>query len=109
MGGTVEKRRRWLGVFFLLAALAMLLAGQTVLRGRLSNLGFVLYWLVCFGFTLLAMVVAWMDALAIRRDSRVEQRAFVEETLREIARKRNAAAGTATKPDPGGSGQKLPE
>jgi len=87
----------------------MLVAGQTLLRDHLSQLGFVVYWLVCFAFTFLAMIVAWIDALAIRRRSRVEQREFLEETLREIARKPPAARPTARPPDPRSSESKQPE
>ena len=52
----VTARRRWFGVIVLLAALGMLICGETVLEGRLGNLAFFTYWLVCFGFTGLAIL-----------------------------------------------------
>ena len=100
MGDLTKKRRRRLGVFFLLAALGMLVAGETLFRDHFSKLGFVVYWLACFAFTFLAMIVAWFDALAIRQNSRAEQREFLEETFREIERKRHAAGGMAKPPTP---------
>jgi uncharacterized membrane protein YcjF (UPF0283 family) len=106
MGGTAQKRRRRLGVLFLLAALAMLVAGETLLKDRFSKAGFLVYWLACLGFTLMAMVVAWLDALAIRQRSRIEQREFLEETLREIARKKRVPEQESRPPDPEGGEQK---
>ena len=78
------RRRRWFGTAFLLAAIAMLVAGETALKGRLSAVGFLAYWLVCFGFTGLAMVVAFIDLRAVRSRIRDEQRDLIETTLKEI-------------------------
>jgi len=77
-------RRRWFGAVALLAALAMLICGQTVLKGRLGDLAFITYWLVCFGLTGLAIVVAFLDARALRRRTRQEQRDLFESTLKEV-------------------------
>ena len=49
--------RRWLGILFLGGAVLMLALGQTALRDRLSALAFLLYWMVCFGFTGLAVTL----------------------------------------------------
>ena len=106
MGGKAQKRRRWLGVFFLLAALAMLVAGETLLKDRFSKVGFLVYWLACLGFTLMAMVVAWLDALAIRQGSRIEQREFLEATLREIARQKQVSEPESRSPNPEGGERK---
>ncbi len=89
-------RRRWLGALLLLAALGMLVAGQTVLKDRLKDLGFLLYWLVCFLFTGAALLVAYLDALALQRRSRRETRELLETTLGKIesdARKKGNRAG----------------
>ena len=77
-------RRRWFRALVLLTALAMLICGQTVLQGKLPALAFIAYWLVCFGLTGLAILVALLDARALRRRTRQEQRALFEATLREI-------------------------
>jgi hypothetical protein len=77
-------RRRWFGACVLLAALAMLICGETVLKGILGNLAFVLYWLVCLVLTCLAILIAILDARALRYRIRQEQRDLFESTLREI-------------------------
>ena len=82
---------------FLLVALTMLVVGQTLLRDRFSKTAFALYWLCCFAFTFLAILVALLDAIAVRRNSRREHRAFLEETLREIASRQKTAANPKSK------------
>jgi len=84
--------RRWWGAAFLLTALAMLLAGETVLRERLRPAAFLVFWLICFLFTCLALFIAFLDVSAIRRRTREEQRALFENTLRDIARQKDAKA-----------------
>jgi hypothetical protein len=98
MGSKADMRRRWAGALCLLAALAMLIAGLTVLRELLHGLGFVLFWLVCLGFTCLAMLIAFWDAAVTRRQAREEQRAFLEDTLREIARRKQLKSRAPTEP-----------
>jgi uncharacterized membrane protein YhaH (DUF805 family) len=94
MASKADRRRRWTGVIFLLAALGMLVAGETVLRNRLHGLGFVIFWLVCFLFTCLAMLVAFWDVAVTRRRVREEQREFLENTLREIAHRKQVKSPT---------------
>jgi membrane protein implicated in regulation of membrane protease activity len=77
-------RRRWFGAVVLLAALAMLICGETVLKGRLGDLTFIGYWLVCFALAGLAIVVAFLDARALQRQTRQEQRDLFETTLKQI-------------------------
>jgi membrane protein implicated in regulation of membrane protease activity len=77
-------RRRWFGAVVLLAALGMLICGETVLKGKLGDLTFIAYWLVCFALTGLAIVVAFLDARALQRQTRQEQRDLFETTLKEI-------------------------
>ena len=77
-------RRRWFGAVVLVAALAMLICGETVLKEKLGNLTFTCYWLLCFGFTCLAMLVALLDARALRRRTSWEHRDLFEATLKEI-------------------------
>lgn len=91
-----KARRRWFGALYLLAAIAMLVAGETVLKGRLSALAFVAYWLVCFIATVLAVCAALLDVRAVRLETREEQRALFESTVGKIqeekARKARDAA-----------------
>jgi len=86
MGMKADLWRRGLGSFFLLAALGMLVAGKTLLRERLSAPAFLVFWLICLLCTCLALLVAFLDVAAIRRRTREEQRALLENTLQEIAR-----------------------
>ena len=84
MTWNAKARRRWLGALSLAVAVAMLLAGETVLNGRLRGLGLAIYWLFCFLFTTLAIFVALLDARAVGLQSREEQRRLFEDTLRAI-------------------------
>jgi hypothetical protein len=84
MGLDETARRRWFGALVLLAALAMLVAGETVLEGRLGPVTLLLYWLVCAVLTGVAIFVAFADLRALARRTRQEQRALLENTLREI-------------------------
>jgi hypothetical protein len=89
-------RRRRLGAVLLVAALALLVAGQTVLKNRLHGLGFLLYWLACFLLTGAAILVAYLDALALRQRTRREARELLQSTLDEIetdARKKPRTGG----------------
>jgi|SRR6266567_4595469 len=82
---TSTARRRWLGVLVLVAALAMLVAGQTILKDQLNEpRSFLVYWLFCFGFTGAAIFIAFLDVRALQRRTREEQRNLVHRTLKEI-------------------------
>jgi hypothetical protein len=76
--------RRWLGILVLVAALGMLIAGETVLDNRLKGLGFLGYWFGCFILTALAIVIAFVDARAVRRQSRRQEKELLENALKEI-------------------------
>ena len=86
-------RRRWLGALVLLAALGMLIGGETVLKGKLDGLAFIFYWLVCFGFTGLAIVIAFLDARALQRRTHQEQRDLFATTLKQIETEAKAKPG----------------
>jgi hypothetical protein len=67
-----------------LAALAMLILGETVLKERLTQLEFVFYWLLCFIFTGLAIILAFLDVRALQQRTRHEHRELMNTTLKEI-------------------------
>lgn len=92
-----KTRRRWFGALCLLAAIVMLVAGETVLKGRLSALGFVAYWLGCFVVTMLAIYVALLDARVVREETHAEQRALIENTVRKIQEEKARKAGDAAR------------
>jgi hypothetical protein len=84
MGFDATARRRWLGILVLVLALAMLIAGETVLQGRLHEWGFLSYWMVCLLLTSAAIIIAFVDARALRRQTRDEARELLQSTLKEI-------------------------
>ena len=86
MGLDARARRRWLGAAALVAAIGMLVAGETVLRGRLSAESFLLYWLVCFLLTSSAILVAFRDMRTLQQQVRREQRDLLDKTLEKIER-----------------------
>lgn len=85
-----RRSRRWLGVLLLGAAIGMLLAGETVLKEHLSEVGFLLFWLGCLALTIAAVVVAVLDARAVARGTLQEQRNLFQATLGHIAEDANA-------------------
>ena len=93
MATNADLRRRWLGGISLGAALLMLIAGETVLRERLSGVTALLFWMACFALTFLAMLVAFLDMAVVRRRLRDEQRALLEDTFKDIAREKQARSG----------------
>ena len=76
--------RRWFGIAFLGCALLMLIIGQTILNNRLRDLAFLVYWLLCFAFTGLAVAIALLDARENRRRLRQERRDLLHTTLKDI-------------------------
>jgi hypothetical protein len=103
MGLTTTARRRWLGALFLLAALLMLLAGETLLKPRLGPLAFLFYWLVCFGLTASALALALLELRALGQRTRQQQRELFETTLRDIenqARQRRSGPAGLNRPNP---------
>lgn len=77
-------RRRWIGGLLLLSAAVTLIAGETLLKERLKDLTFLLYWLLCLVFTGAAIIVAFLDARDVHRKSRREARELIESTVNKI-------------------------
>jgi hypothetical protein len=86
MGLDATARRRWFGALMLLCALGLLVIGETVLKGRLEGMTFLMYWMLCFVFTGLAVVTAYFDARALQTKTRREARELLENTLNKIQR-----------------------
>ena len=72
----------------------MLVAGQTVLQGRMEPLAFVSYWSACFILTAIAASVAVIDASRLRAEQRDAQRDLIESTIQEIEREKRLRKGT---------------
>ena len=83
MFDSADARRRWAGVFCLVAAAGLLISGQTIIEDRLAGATFLLYWLVCFALTFSAIFLALRDVSAVRRRAREEQRRLLERALAE--------------------------
>ena len=62
----------------------MLILGQTVLKSRLDGSGYIRYWLICFALTGAAVLVALIDVLMVKRETKAEQEELLNETLHEI-------------------------
>jgi protein-S-isoprenylcysteine O-methyltransferase Ste14 len=84
MGLDATARRRWFGAIILVLALVMLVLGETVLKGKMSDVAFLAYWLICFVCTALAIVVAFRDVKAVQHEVRSEQRILLESALKDI-------------------------
>jgi hypothetical protein len=89
MAASTDTIRRRMGVLFLTMAVAMLVLGQTILQSRLKDWIFLVYWLGCFGFTILAAMTALIDVMVVRRKSRDQQRELIEEMVDKIKRPRS--------------------
>lgn len=86
--------RRLFGATCLIGAVVMLITGETKPAGAGSQMGFIIYWLVCIVLAGLAMGAAILDLSAVRREARAEQRDLLQNALREIeAEKKRRAAG----------------
>lgn len=62
----------------------MLICGETILKSKLAGGAYLIYWLICFVLTIVAIVVAFMDVRALQRRIRDEHRDLVEGTLDQI-------------------------
>ncbi len=95
-------RRRWFGGLCLLVAIALVVVESTVLKDRLGSVTLLVYWLVCFVFTAMAIGAAFADLRQLRRETREAQRALFEKTLEQIRQEQAAkrAAGAAGPPQP---------
>jgi hypothetical protein len=87
-------RRRAFGSLCLIAAVVMLMVGETNPSPDTNRVAFVGYWIGCFGFAMLAMGAAILDLRAVRREARAAQRSLVEATLHNLqAEKQQREAG----------------
>jgi TRAP-type uncharacterized transport system fused permease subunit len=84
MGFDRVLRRRVIGTVLVLMSIAMVICGQTVMRERLSPSAFLVYWLICFVFTSIAIVIAFRDAREMQQKVQREHRALLDETLKTI-------------------------
>lgn len=93
-------RRRKLGAVFLLISIAMLIAGETILKSRLAGIPFLIYWMGCFLCTSLAIFVALIDMIRVRAESREAQRDLIESTVREVESERQRRQDESKRSNP---------
>lgn len=87
-----EIRRRWMGVICLGVAILMVVWGQFFLPQSWPPLLQMSFWLLCFVFTLAAILVACADLFALRRRTREERQALMEEAMHEIEKEATQSA-----------------
>ena len=87
----VDARRRWFGALFLIVAGGMLAWGLTLLQPFLIKrpILFVMYWLVCLGFTMLAFTIAALDMLIVRRRIRDEKQKLMNKSFDNVSKGEN--------------------
>lgn len=85
-----DNPRRWIGAIFLTIAVMMVVLGQTIFEGHLREFKFtfMVYWIACFGFTLMAVLIAFLDVWIVRRKSRELQRELIEETWNKVQKEK---------------------
>jgi membrane protein implicated in regulation of membrane protease activity len=79
-------------VLFLGAAILMVVWGQFFLPATVSPWFFLTFYVVCFSFTIGAILMAFSDLRALRKRTRAEKRALMEETMHDIEREVSRAA-----------------
>src|SRR6185295_14350266 len=84
MNNSVDALRRGLGMFCLAVASGMLIWGHTVLESHLKGMGFLIYWVVCFLFTIASIVIALLDVHAMLRNIRKERLELFRCALKDI-------------------------
>jgi hypothetical protein len=84
----IPHRKR--GMTFLIISVVMLLLGETVFRSSLSKIPFIIYWMVCFVITGMAILFSFLDVVGVQRRAREQQRELLEKTIEEIARQKEA-------------------
>ena len=84
MNNVADAWRRWLGMFFLALAAGMLIWGHTILASYLKGIGFLIYWMVCFLFTMASIVIALLDVRAVLRNIRSERMTLLRRAMKDI-------------------------
>jgi hypothetical protein len=79
--------RRSIGAACLIVAVLMVLLGKSRPADN-QDVGFIIYWGVCFIFAGLAMGAAVLDLGAVRREARQQQHDLLETTLLDIEAER---------------------
>lgn len=76
--------RRWSAIFSLIITICLLISGLTFLEPKLSGKTFIIFWLICFFFTVLSILLALVELRFINYQSRKEQKDLIEKTVDEL-------------------------
>lgn len=90
----ISTRLRWLGMLFLILAGSLLVWGQTLLKPYLTGWAFIVYWLACFLFTGLAMLVALIDLRMVRKQIEQKHRQMWHHTMTDSDESSSAGSQT---------------
>ena len=94
MTNNADSFRRWLGMFFLAVSFAMMMWGQIVFHPHLAGLAFALYWSVCFGLSIAAVVIGILDVRAMLRNLRAERLGLLRRAMRDIKHPKARSGGS---------------
>ena len=96
MANSIHSRRRRFGTSCLVGAAVLLVLGQTLLNTYLEGNGalFIFYWLACFLLTGLTLLIALLDARAVRHHAREQQRNLLREAFKEMERDGGEKSGS---------------
>jgi choline-glycine betaine transporter len=99
MNRPADAKRRWWGLFCLVMAVGLLMWGQTLLKPHLHGLLYIVYWLACFAFVVLAMLIALFDMWVVNLRRRAGNAKEIEELLKvqKPAQTKEPQAGDAGK------------
>jgi protein-S-isoprenylcysteine O-methyltransferase Ste14 len=95
MNDESQKRRRRIGAAFLVLAVLLIIAGQTLLNPWLVGPTFIAYWVFCLLCTAAAMFMALLDFRSIARDAQQEHADLLRRALTPGAVVQNPKAGKA--------------
>jgi len=101
MSNSADALRRWLGLFCLAVAAGLLIWGQTILKPLLDGVAYIIYWFLCFFFTMAAIGIALIDMRAVRQRTREEQTELIRKTLAEIEAKAEREKNEKREPEGG--------
>ena len=90
-----QKRRRRIGVGFVVLAVLLVITGQTLLNHWLVGLTFIAYWVFCLLCIAAAMFVTLLDFRSIARDAQQEHADLLRRALNPGAVNQNPKAGQA--------------
>ncbi len=76
--------RRWSAVFSLIITIFLLISGLTFFKPKLFGKSFIIFWLICFFFTVLSILLALVELRFINYQSKREQKALIEKTIDEL-------------------------